>query len=205
MPSSICISVTPVSRSPRMIAHWIGAAPRYFGKQRRVHVEAAVRAASPAPRAAGSCRRRRRRTTSGASARSSSTNGGLRTDVGCSTGTPAASARSLTAGGVQAEPAPRRLVRLRDHGDAPPRSASSASRHGTANSGEPMKTTRSLSMRGNLPEIGAVKMRAIGRAHLVVGQSTRCASSRTSPNLVERVAELVDAAARRSARARTRA
>ncbi len=31
MPSSINMVVTPVSVSLFMIAHWIGAAPRYFG------------------------------------------------------------------------------------------------------------------------------------------------------------------------------
>ena len=31
-PSSICMIVTPVSESPFSKAHWIGAAPRYFGR-----------------------------------------------------------------------------------------------------------------------------------------------------------------------------
>ena len=29
-PTSICIVVTPLTSSPLMTAHWIGAAPRYF-------------------------------------------------------------------------------------------------------------------------------------------------------------------------------
>jgi hypothetical protein len=41
MPASRRMMVTPVSRSPRISAHWIGAAPRVFRQQRGVHVEAA--------------------------------------------------------------------------------------------------------------------------------------------------------------------
>ncbi len=34
--------VTPVWVSPLAMAHWMGAAPRYFGKQRSMHVQYAV-------------------------------------------------------------------------------------------------------------------------------------------------------------------
>ena len=33
MPSAICMMVTPVILSPFSTAHWIGAAPRYFGSK----------------------------------------------------------------------------------------------------------------------------------------------------------------------------
>ena len=102
-PASICMMLTPVSRSPSRMACWIGAAPRKRGQQRGVHVDHA-RARDgehlgPQDVAVGDHHaevgleppeaRRGRRRPAGRS--------------GCRTGSPARSAGSLTGGGTRVE------------------------------------------------------------------------------------------------------
>jgi hypothetical protein len=99
MPASIWKVVMPVTRSPRMIAHWMGAAPRYFGSSEAwMLIDPRTGASSTAcgriwPKA----------TTTAASApkaRRRCGHSGSRTRAGCSTVRPASSAARLTGGGV---------------------------------------------------------------------------------------------------------
>ena len=92
--------------SPRMIDHWMGAAPRSLGSSERVHVPAARAAAGRAAPAAGCGRTRRRRTRPRRARAAPPRISGVRTFSGCSTGTPSAAAATLTAGGVGACPRP---------------------------------------------------------------------------------------------------
>ena len=182
MPTSICISVTPVSRSPRMIAHWIGAAPRYFGRSDACTFRQPCFGASPAPRAAGSCRRRRRRRRR-ARARAARPTKRRR----CAP----MRLHHRHAGGERAHLDRRRR-------DAPrPRPAGLSGCVTTATTfsvreerieaghgelGRAHEDDAELGMRANLAEIGpGIRKRcAIRRAHWS-SASTRCASSSTSP------------------------
>ena len=93
----------PVTRSPRMIAHWMGAAPRYFGKSEAwMLIEPRDGASSTAwgriwPNATTTA-------TSAPSARSRSGQPGSRRRGGWSTDRPAASAAVLIGGAVRRWP-----------------------------------------------------------------------------------------------------
>ena len=103
IPGSIANVVMPVSVSPRMIAHWMGAAPRYLGSSEAwMLMEPRAGASSTAfgriwPKATTTAR-------SAANAASRSAQPGSRSRGGCSTGRPAASAASFTGGGVSRWP-----------------------------------------------------------------------------------------------------
>ena len=99
IPGSIAKVVMPVSVSPRMIAHWIGAAPRYFGSSEAwMLIEPRAGTSSTAlgriwPNA----------TTTARSAPYAARRSGQpasRRRGGCSTGRPAATAASLMGGDV---------------------------------------------------------------------------------------------------------
>jgi len=102
MPAAICMIVTPVSSSPRMIACWMGAAPRSAGRREAWTLII--------PRA-GSSRRDGLRMwpyattipTSGSYGRSASRNAGSFGCSGWSTGMPSARAASFTGGGTSVE------------------------------------------------------------------------------------------------------
>ena len=100
MPASIWNVVIPVTVSPRMIAHWIGAAPRYLGRSEAwMLIEPRDGASSTAcgriwPNATTTA-------TSARSARNRSGHSGSRSRGGCRTGSPAANAATLTGGGVR--------------------------------------------------------------------------------------------------------
>ena len=105
-PASMRMIDTPVSRSPRMIAHWIGAAPRSLGSSEACTLNGPS-AADPAASAAGSARRRPPRTDRRRARASAACVSGVRIFSGCRIGHgPSASAARLTAGAAGAWPRP---------------------------------------------------------------------------------------------------
>src|SRR5260370_14962190 len=145
-PSSICMIVTPVFASPFTMAHSIGAAPRSSGRSEGWTLIIPWR---------GSASRSGLRMwpyatttpTSGARARSAARNSGSAGRAGSNTGTPSARAASFT-GDATALERDRpcgwsgRVTAATTSKPSPSRAA----REGTANSGVPQKTTRTLEL-----------------------------------------------------------
>ena len=100
-PASIRMIDTPVSLSPRMMAHWIGAAPRSWGSN-----DAWTLKGPSGGRSSSACGKIRPYATttnrSAPKAASAACVSVLRSFSGCSTRTPSASASRLTAGAVGA-------------------------------------------------------------------------------------------------------
>ena len=133
IPASICISVTPLSVSPRTTAHVMGAAPRYFGRREACTLMHPRRG----PASTSSGRIRPYATTSATSARCARThaaNSPVRSFVGCTTVSPSSVARCFTGGAVNVSPRPTGLSGWHT---TPTTSATpaSASRHGTEKAG----------------------------------------------------------------------
>ena len=103
MPSSIWNVVTPVTVSPRMIAHWIGAAPRYRGRS-EAWTLMEPRVGTWSTDFGRICPKATTTATSGRNSARRPGHSGSRSRAGCTTGSPAASARTLTGGGVRRRP-----------------------------------------------------------------------------------------------------
>ena len=86
--------VTPVSRSPLMMAQLMGAAPRYCGSSEAWRLKVPRRGIDQMT--SGSMRKAMTMPRSGCSARIASMNSGARSFSGCSTGSPSSSAATLT-------------------------------------------------------------------------------------------------------------
>ncbi len=141
-PSSICMIDTPVRRSPARIARWIGAAPRQRGSREKWTLMQPRRGAA---RTSGGRIRPYAATmaTSTPRSRSRAASAPSRRRVGWRTGTPRASAATLTAGGVVLRPRPA----LRSGWVTTATGSlarATASRIGTTRAGLPMKTVRGL-------------------------------------------------------------
>ena len=152
-------------------------------QERGVDVDAAARQRIEHGASAGSCRTRRRpraRRPRRAAPRSSSP---VRADFGWITGSPSSGAATFTAGARSSPPRPAGLSGWLTT-SATSCAPASARRHGTANSGEPMKTTR-IAWR-QLDQVREVRERAgdrrAARGTLRRARSrcrrARCASSR---------------------------
>jgi len=105
MPSSIWMVVTPVSASPRISAHAIGAAPRYLGRS-EAWTLMDPRAGMSRTAVGRIWPKATTTATSARTPRSGSSHRGSRSRSGWSTGTPAATARSFTGGGATCRPRP---------------------------------------------------------------------------------------------------
>ena len=133
--------VTPVWRSPAMIARWTGAAPRYVGSSDACTLIMPRRGVA----STGSVRIRPYAATTPRSARSaasSARNGSCFSRSGCSTGTPPSIARAFTGASLVFWPRPRGRSGCVTTPTTACADCSSASSEGTANAGVPKKTIR---------------------------------------------------------------
>ncbi len=141
IPSSISIVVMPVSRSPLMTAHWMGAAPRYFGSkepwtftQPRGGMSRMI-LGRIRPNAVTAIK-------SGFQARRASRNSGAFIFSGCRMGSRCWRASTLMGEGVKVCPRPFGRSGCVTTPTTWSSDRSKASSDGTAKSGVPMKTIR---------------------------------------------------------------
>src|SRR5436305_11119516 len=142
-PASMSIVETPVRASPAATAAWMGEAPRQRGRSEAWRLTQPCRGRSS--RARGKiCPKATTTATSGLRAATSSRKAGSPTRSGCITGTPCPRAQRATGGSCGCWPRPaRRAGWVTTRTGARP-APTSAARVGTANSGVPKKTIRSI-------------------------------------------------------------